>query len=175
MDSTWAGLPIEVRMLILRALMQDGCKLGRLATVSREWQTELERYNFARIKVTPSRLVDFGSMIHRNRALVHYIWFCLELDDYDCTKCAPNPGLHPDVDWDEAFSITDADGCPITTAFQNLFSILSTWDLNGDLVLDISIYSPSDSKHWFKYLTFMPDITSDMPGGGIEQSILNKV
>ncbi|KAK4936478.1 hypothetical protein LTR10_022641 [Elasticomyces elasticus] len=167
----WAGLPNEVRMLVLQALIQDGCALGRLATVSREWQTEIERHNFARIKVTPSRLVDFGSMIHRNRALVDYIWFCLELDEYDCTKCVPARGMFAtDEEWEEAFSISDADGCPITTAFQNLFSILSTWDPNGHLVLDISIHSPSDSKHWFKYLTFMPDVASDM----LEQTITNK-
>lgn len=92
-DSTWDGLPREIRLLILEALMQDGCTLGRLATVSREWQTELERYNFARIKLTPSRLVGFSSMIHRNRALVSHIWFCLELDDYDCTQCAPARGM----------------------------------------------------------------------------------
>ncbi|KAI3325472.1 hypothetical protein HD806DRAFT_552748 [Xylariaceae sp. AK1471] len=143
-DSAWDSLPREIRLLILEAMM-DGCTLSRLATVSREWQTEFERYNFARIKLTPSRLVSFNSMIHRNRALVRYIWFCLELDDYDCTKCAPN-----------------------------LFSVLSTWDPNGDLILDISIYSPSDSKHWFRYLTFVPDTLSDMlVGGGIEQTILD--
>jgi hypothetical protein len=164
-DSTWDSLPKEIRLLIFKALTQDGCTLARLATVSREWQTELERHNFARIKLTPSRLVDFSSMIHRNRALVGYIWFCLELDNYDCTKCAPTEG------YEEAFSISDTDNCPITTAFQNLFSILSTWDLNGDLILDISIYSPSDSEHWFKYLTFMPDT---LGGGGIEQMILDK-
>jgi hypothetical protein len=177
-DSTWDGLPTEIRLLIFEALMQDGCTLGRLATVSREWQTELERYNFARIKLTPSRLVDFSSMIHRNRALVGYIWFCLELDDYDCTKCAPCREMFTDEDeWVDALSISDTDHCPITTAFQKLFSILSTWDLNGDLILDIGIYSPSDSEHWFKYLTFMPDTPSaDMlVGGGIEQTILNKV
>ncbi|KAI3330381.1 hypothetical protein F4824DRAFT_492287 [Ustulina deusta] len=178
-NSTWDGLPGEIRLLILEALMQDGCTLGRFATVSREWQTELERYNFARIKLTPSRLVDFSSMIHRNRALVRYIWFCLELDDYDCTKCAPARGMFTDEEeWEEAFAISDTNNCPITTAFQNLFSILSTWDPNGDLILDISIYSPSDSKHWFKYLTFMPDTLSDMlggGGGGIEQTILDKV
>jgi hypothetical protein len=164
-DLTWDGLPVEIRLLIFKALMQDGCTLARLATVSREWQTELERYNFARIKLTPSRLVNLSSMIHRNRALVGYIWFCLELDNYDCTKCAPTG------EYEEAFSLSDTAHCPITTAFQNLFSTLSTWDLNGDLILDISIYSPSDSEHWFKYLTFMPDT----PGGsGIEQMILNK-
>ncbi|KAI0531798.1 hypothetical protein GGR58DRAFT_492307 [Xylaria digitata] len=175
-DSTWDGLPREIRLPILEALMQTGCTLGRLATVSREWQTELERHNFARIKLTPSRLVDFTSMIYRNRALVRYIWFCLELDDYDCTKCAPARGMFIDAEWEEAFAIKNTNNCPITTAFQNLFLILSTWDPNSDLILDISIYSPSDSKHWFKYLTFMPDTPSDMLGGsGIEQTILDKV
>ncbi|KAK5465241.1 hypothetical protein LTS15_001804 [Exophiala xenobiotica] len=113
-------------------------------------------------------------MIHRNQALVDYIWFCLELDDYDCTKCAPPQGSTY-KELEEAYSINDADGCPSPTAFQSLFSILSTWELNGDLILDISIYSPSDSKHWFPYLTFMPDIASDLLGGGIQQTISNKV
>jgi hypothetical protein len=60
----------------------------------------------------------------------------------------------------EAVGISDSDKCPITTSFRNLFSILSTWDPKSDLILDISIYSPSDSEHWFKYLTFLPDTPS---------------
>jgi len=72
-DLTWDSLPKEIRLLIFKALTQDGCTLARLATVSREWRTEFERYNFARIKLTPSRLVAFSSMIYRNRALVGYI------------------------------------------------------------------------------------------------------
>ncbi|KAL7912271.1 hypothetical protein GGI35DRAFT_444850 [Trichoderma velutinum] len=170
--STWDGLPREIRLLILKALAQDGCSLSRLATVSREWQTELEQHNFARIKLTPSRLVDFNSIIHRNRALVGYIWFCLELDDYDCTKCAPTS---TGADYEEALTVTDTDNCPITTSFQNLFSVISTWGPNAGLILDISIYSPSDSKHWFKYLTFMPD-TPLMPldgRHGVDQMVLN--
>ncbi|KAI0453696.1 hypothetical protein F5B21DRAFT_515270 [Xylaria acuta] len=133
-DSTWYGLPGEIRLLIL------------------------ERYNFGRIKLTPSRLVAFSSMVHRNRALVRYIWFCLELDDYDCTKCAPCQGMVTDVEWEEAFAIIDTNNCPVTTAFQNLFSILSTWDPNGDLTFDISIYSPNI-----------------LGGGGMMQTILDKV
>lgn len=172
-DLTWDGLPREIRVLILEALVQDGCGLSRLATVSREWQTELERHNFARIKLTPSRLVDFNSIIHRNRAFVGYIWFCLELDEYDCTKCAPAGSVD---DYEEATTITDTDYCPITTSFHTLFSILSTWDLTNNLVLDISIYSPSDSEHWFKYLTFMPDAPLDPLDGrhSIDQMILKK-
>lgn len=166
-DSTWDGLPREIRLLILEALMQDGCTLARLATVSREWQTDLERYNFARIKLTPSRLVNFSSIIYRNRALVRYIWFCLELDDYDCTGCAPVHRMLTDVEWEEKFAISNTNNGSITTVFQNLFSVLSTWDPNSELILDISIYSPSDSKHWFKYLTFVPDTTSDMLGGSV--------
>ncbi|KIW82376.1 hypothetical protein Z517_05403 [Fonsecaea pedrosoi CBS 271.37] len=175
MASGWTGLSQEVRCHILQILRLDGCKVSRLATVCREWQTELERYNFARIRVTPSRLVDFGSMIHRNRALVEYVWFCLELDEYGCTKCAPTGRTLTQDEYEEAFSINDAGGYPITTAFQDLFSVLSTWDLKDNLVLDISIYSPSDSKHWFPYLTFMPDIALDMLGDGMEQTIPNKV
>ncbi|KAL7959161.1 hypothetical protein V8C34DRAFT_313621 [Trichoderma compactum] len=163
----------EIRLLILEALVQDGCRLSRFATVSREWQTELERHNFARIKLTPSRLVDFNSIIHRNRAFVGYIWFCLELDEYDCTKCAP---AGAGDDYEEANTITDTDHCPITTSFHTLFSNLSTWEPNADLILDISIYSPSDSKHWFKYLTFMPDTPLDPLDSrpSIDQMVLNK-
>lgn len=154
----WDDLPGEVRLLIFEALVRDGCKLAHLATVSREWQGELERHNFARLKLTPSRLADFDAMVHRNRTLVGYIWFCLELDDYDCTKCAPGHGSRLDLDeLAEAATVSDTDKCPITASFQSLFSVLSTWDPKGDLILDISIYSPSDSAHWFKYLTFLPD------------------
>ncbi|PKK42372.1 hypothetical protein CI102_13968 [Trichoderma harzianum] len=161
-DSTWNGLPTEIRLLIFKALAQDGCRLSPLATVSREWQIELERHNFARIKLTPSRLADFNSMIRRNRAFVACIWFCLELDEYDCTWCWPgNAG----AEFDEALAISDTDHCPITTSFHTLFSILSTWDLTANLILDISVYSPSDSKHFFKYLTFMPDTALDTLDG----------
>ncbi|KAI0972485.1 hypothetical protein F4678DRAFT_471513 [Xylaria arbuscula] len=102
-DSTWDGLPREIRLLILEALMQTGCTLACLATVSREWQTDLERYNFARIKLTPSRLVNFN------------------------------------VEWEEKFTISNTDNGSIPA------------DPNSELILDISIYSPSDSKHCFRH------------------------
>jgi hypothetical protein len=172
-DSTWDGLPREIRRLIFEALVQDGCRLSRFATVSRDWQTELERHNFARIKLTPSRLVDFDSITHRNRDFISYIWFCLELDEYDCTQCAPASSIS---DYEEALTISDTDHCPITTSFQNLFSVLSRWGPSAGLILDISIYSPSDSTHWFKYLTFMPDTPLDTLDGrhGIDQIVSSK-
>ncbi|WQF88141.1 Putative F-box domain-containing protein [Colletotrichum destructivum] len=147
--SRWDGFPTEIRLQILQYLMQDGCTLYRLATVSREWQTQIERHSFARIRPTPSRRVNFGTMIQRNRALVRYIWFCLELDEYDYTTCVRPRRTFLGVAWEEEFEISDTDKCPITTAFRNLFAVLSTWDLHNDLMLDISIYSPSDSEHCF--------------------------
>lgn len=78
--------------------------------------------------------------------------------------------------YEEAFAISDTNNGSITAIFQNLFSVLGTWDPISDLILDLSIYSPSDSNHWFKYLTFMPDTPPDMLGGsGTKQTILDKV
>ncbi|KAJ5297432.1 hypothetical protein N7508_007681 [Penicillium antarcticum] len=154
---SWSCLPAEIRVLVLEALLQDdGCSLAGFAIVSREWQMTIELHNFAHINLTLSRLADFGPMIHRNRALVRYIWLCLELQEYDCTQCSPH-GL-------EMMGISSTDNTLITTAFQDLFSMLSTWEPNSNLLLDISVHSPSDSEHWFKYLTFEPDITSDECG-----------
>jgi hypothetical protein len=152
--TSWHCLPAEIRISILEALLQDSCQvsLASLATVSREWQTVIERHNFARIKLTLSRLTDFSLIICRNRALVRYIWLCLELQEYNCTKCAPED--------EDMWGLSNMENMLITTALRNLFLTLSGWEPNSNLLLDISVYSPSDSKHWFKYLTFEPDIPS---------------
>ncbi|KAH6980864.1 hypothetical protein BKA56DRAFT_486039 [Ilyonectria sp. MPI-CAGE-AT-0026] len=167
--TSWHYFPPEVRLLILQVLMQDGCSLAGLATVSREWQRIIERHNFARITLTPSRLADFGSIIHRNRALVGYIWLCLELQEYGCDECASRET--------EAWCFKETENILIVTAFQDLFSTLTTWEPRGNLLLDISIYSPSDSEHFFKYLTFGPDLPSHKCGRdrSTELSILAKV
>lgn len=155
--------------MILQVLLQDGCSLAGLATVSREWQRIIERHNFARITLTPSRLADFGSIIHRNRALVGYIWLCLELQEYGCDECASEET--------QAWCFRETENILIITAFQDLFSTLTTWEPRGNLLLDISVYSPSDSEHCFKYLTFGPDIPSHECGRDrcTELSILAKV
>ena len=122
--------------------------------MSREWQTIIERHNFSRIKLTSSRVANFGLMVHRNRSLVRYIWLCLQLQEYDCAECEPQD-VYPTA-------LSYAENSLITTAFQDLFSTLSVWEPGSSLLLDISVYSPSDSEHWFKYLTFEPDVASDM-------------
>ena len=167
--ASWHCLPVEIRILVLEILLYDGCSLAGFATGSREWQTIIERHNFARVNLTSLRLADFGSIAHRNRALVRYIWLCVELAEYDCVECVPD-GL-------EMMGISDTDNIRITTAFLELFSTLSAWEPSGNLLLDISVHSPSDSEHWFKYLTFGPDVPSDECDQDrcIEQSMLVKL
>ncbi|KAK6855518.1 hypothetical protein PG995_007669 [Apiospora arundinis] len=157
-DSTWAGLPTEIRLMIFQALIQDGCPLSGLVTVSEEWRSQLEPYNFADIRVRPSNLVEFASMTRRSRALVRYIWFCVELNEYEYCAC----WWHDSVNTDHWL---------IRAALAGLFSILSTWEASENLILDISVYSPSDKDHWFKYLTFLPDIPS---GDEVTQMELDK-
>ncbi|KAI1769887.1 hypothetical protein F4818DRAFT_307782 [Hypoxylon cercidicola] len=146
---TLSDLPGEIRLLILEALLQNECSMAPFAVVSREWQAVIEPHNFGRIHLTPSRLADVDTILRRNRALVGYIWFCIELENYDCTTCAPAVV----GDW----GLGETNNTIIMTALEGLFSTLSTWPPNGDLLLDISVYSPSDSIHWFKYLTCSPD------------------
>ncbi|KAF7548875.1 hypothetical protein G7Z17_g6772 [Cylindrodendrum hubeiense] len=167
--TSWHYLLPEIQLLILEVLLQDGCSLASSAAVSREWQTIIKRHNFARIKLTPSRLADFGSITHRNRALVSYLWLCLEFEEYDCASCASGDP--------KTWGVSNTDNTLIVTALLNLFSTLSAWEPNGNLLLDISVYSPSDSEHWFKYLTFEPDTPSDECGRNrcVEQSMLVKL
>ncbi|KAK8017858.1 hypothetical protein PG993_014184 [Apiospora rasikravindrae] len=176
MGFEWNDFPQEIRLLIFEALIQDGCSLGPLATVSREWQMKIEQHNFARIKLTPSRLPELDSMTRRNRALVDYIWICLELEDYDCTGCK-SCMWSVDGELVKGHAREYRDHGNVTGIMHYLFYILGTWDPSGHLTLDISIHSPSDSKHWFKYLTFMPDTPADKlvgrGGHSIEEMISN--
>ena len=66
------------------------------------------------------------------------IWFRVEMKQYNCTRCTGED----DNLWD-----LDSDGdYIITAAFHSLFTALSAWESRGDLVFDISVYSPSDKK-----------------------------
>ncbi|TVY84502.1 hypothetical protein LSUE1_G000647 [Lachnellula suecica] len=147
----WPKLPAEIRLAVLEALLQNGCSLASLATVSREWQALIEPHNFSRIKVAASRVVDLGSMLQRNRSLVRYIWFCLELQEYDCPECAPED--------ENTWGLSIADNLLIAAAFGDLFSTLSA--LGSGL---------------FKYLTFEPDLddASDSSMSSRKQSMLAK-
>ncbi|KAF5693749.1 hypothetical protein FDENT_1755 [Fusarium denticulatum] len=58
---------------------------------------------------------------------------------------------------EDQWGLDEVDNQFIADAFENLSTTLITWETRGDLVLDISIYSPSYNQHWFKYITFSSD------------------
>lgn len=169
----WARFPAEIRLMIFRDIKNDGENMANLASVSKEWQAEFEPHIFSRIKLTPSRMADFGSMTHRNRHLVRYIWFCLELKAYNCNDCGKS--FVPIEEWVRSISTVETTHDSMTIAFECLFSVLSTWSPGHDLTLDISVYSDSDTEHWFKYLTFLPDTAEPgLVGSEQEAAILDR-
>ncbi|KAF5562995.1 PRANC domain-containing protein [Fusarium phyllophilum] len=145
----WGHLPPEILVEIIRILPSVGGKCGQLVTVCRAWQMILEPLNFAEISLTVLRLMESRDILFRKRNLIRYIWFRIELKEYDCIQCCNED---PDL-----WGLDDIDNQFIIDAFEGLFTMLSAWEPRGDLVLDISVYSPSDDKHWFKYLTFHSD------------------
>ncbi|KAG8670399.1 hypothetical protein FPOAC2_09757 [Fusarium poae] len=147
----WGHLPPEIQVEIIRVLPSVGGKCSQLVTICRAWQTILEPLNFAEISLTVPRLMDPKSrdILSRKRHLIRYIWIRIELKEYNCIRCCNED---PDL-----WGLDDIDNQFIVDAFEGLFTMLSVWEPRGDLVLDISVYSPSDDKHWFKYLTFHSD------------------
>ncbi|KAH6691441.1 hypothetical protein F5X68DRAFT_220863 [Plectosphaerella plurivora] len=151
MAITWSSLPLYARNEILKLLPALDWKCSQLTTVCREWQSVLEPLNLANITLTAPRLAEpFTQAILSRASLrkhIRYIWFRIELKQYDCDQYFDK----------EELCMDDVDNQFIVDAFQSLFTTLSTWEPSGTLALDISVYSPSDNKHWFKYLTFRPD------------------
>ncbi|KAL6874753.1 hypothetical protein J3F83DRAFT_728589 [Trichoderma novae-zelandiae] len=147
----WSQFPPEIKRMILEALTGDkNCRLSNAAVVSREWQAVIEPHIFAYIRVTSQRIAQLNAMTQRNRDHVRYIWFCIELEQYDCRKCSFDP---------KSLQTSHSENKVILKSFQSLFTALHTWEPSGSLTLDISLYSKSDNEHAFKYLTFMPDAT----------------
>ncbi|KAF4963614.1 hypothetical protein FSARC_8399 [Fusarium sarcochroum] len=149
--TSWDCLPPEIKNEIIGLLPILGGRCSQLATVSQAWQSIIEPLNFAEISLTVPRLADLNSqaILFRKRNQIRYIWFRVELKQYDCKQCA-------NTDRD-LWGLDNIDNQSIVDAFESLFTTLSTWEPRGDLVLDISIYSPSDNQHWFKYLSFCSD------------------
>lgn len=138
--------------MILGEIIQNDC-IARYSTVCREWQAAVAQKTFGRLQLTPQCLSSFGEVVHQQRTkLVKHLELCIALQDYDC----------PDCDKEETEACFEANTDIIKNAIQQLFQILSAWQQpSKSLVLDISVYSPSDSKHYFKNLQFSSDAASD--------------
>lgn len=160
----WHLLPTEIRAMILDAVVEVGDNLASAAAVSREWQHAIEPHTFAQIRLPVSRISQLNLMTQRNRSLVRSIWFCIELEEYDCPKCVDTRLA--------AIETSSTDNELILKAFQLLFSALSTWEppKKGNLTLDISLYSKSDTEHAYRYLTIERDVPGRATQHGVNQT-----
>jgi len=117
---------------------------GLCAAVCKEWQAIVERKNFRRLTLKTSCLEEFESMVIRKRDLIQYICWNIELPRYTCRSCQES----------ESLSWTSRHNTIVGRAILKLFSVLSTWQPAGCLILELNAYSLSDSEHWFKNYHF---------------------
>ncbi|RGP60096.1 hypothetical protein FLONG3_10998 [Fusarium longipes] len=133
--ASWGCLPPEIQNQILGLLLIPGVKFSQLAPVCRVWQTIFEPPNFAEISLTAPRLnhPESRAILYRRR------------------KDIRGPDLAGDL------SYFRNENNYIMDMFSSLFTELSLWEPRGDLVLDITVCSPSDNQHWFKNPSILPD------------------
>lgn len=138
--SSWTLLLVEVRLIILEQLSRQQHRgWTSCAAVCKEWQAFVEPKNFYRLRLKASCLDEFEHMAKRRRDLVKHLWLNIELPRYTCRCCQRSPGrsAYPPPHIHALFR----------NAVVKLFSVLSTWQPTGDLVLELNAYSPSDSEH----------------------------
>lgn len=144
-SSSWAAFPVDIRLMILEEISRQKYRGWALcAAVCKEWQVVIERKNFHRLTLQPSCLEELEYMVIRQRDLVQYICLNVELPRYTCRCCR----------YIESSSFTSRHSSIIGAALLKLFSVLSTWQPTGCLVLELNVYSLSDSEHWFKNYHF---------------------
>lgn len=148
----WVSLPLEIRLLALEAIRdQKHPGWASFASVCKEWQHVIEKENFHRLKLEASCLNDFERMVIRQRKLVRHIWLDIELPKYSCRCCKRR----------ESCTTSARHSSDISKAIWKLFRILSTWESENSLTLELNTYSPSDSEHWFKNYHFDDDGNED--------------
>lgn len=144
-SSSWILLPVEVRSMILEEItLQKHPGWASCAAVCKEWRAVIERKNFHRLTLQASCLEGLENIVIRQRDLVQYICLNIELPRYTCRSCQQTESMS----WSSRhFSIT-------SKAILKLFSVLSSWQPTGCLILELNAYSLSDSQHWFKNYHF---------------------
>ena len=149
---SWDSLPVEIQTHILEALLLHE-DTARYASICRAWQTIIEPRNFARLKVTQSRLAAFSDIGFRHRHLVKSIWFSIESSEHHCPHCG---GVWIDkYDWQHVPNQT------IRKAIQDLVIQLSTWEPSASLLLDVSVKTPSGLRHSSSSFHYGPGVISE--------------
>lgn len=146
---SWNTFPAEVRTMILKTIAyQRNPGWGSLAAVCKEWQHVLETSNFNKLTLRVPCLDEFSRLIpqtSRLRPLVHHICLNIELPRYP-SRCCSDKRAQP-VD----------SGALVDYAIEKLFVILSGWQREDSLSLELNVYSLSDAEHWFKSIYLWSD------------------
>ncbi|KAK4073444.1 uncharacterized protein Triagg1_5270 [Trichoderma aggressivum f. europaeum] len=115
------------------------------ATINREWQDVIEKENYQKLNLEVPCLDELNVVVpSHKRHLVKHIWFEIELPRDACSCSArwnPPPSNASKI---------------VSQAIMKLFTTLSVWD-QGSLTLELNVFSPSDSGHWFRPLYFSDD------------------
>jgi hypothetical protein len=137
--------------MILEYFSQNYRRLSSAAAVCKEWQSVIEKRNFARLRLQCERLEDlddFERIVSPRRDLVTYIGLNVMLTPYTCSICC-----QLEIHWEEA-----KNSHFVQQAVWKLLEILSSWKrTDKELTLELGAQSPSDSKHWFQWCYFGED------------------
>ncbi|KAI0907143.1 hypothetical protein F4823DRAFT_630598 [Ustulina deusta] len=149
----FSDLPLEIRLMVLEILTTGARdtefvstdRLATYAVVCKEWQSVLERETFRQLILSPSRLQHLYRNVRYRRSFVKHVWYHVELQRYPCGACSIP----------ETQARIKANNEIATRAMYQLFEALSRWKKDdacaGDgLTLELSVHSPSDSKHYFQ-------------------------
>ncbi|KAF4339333.1 f-box domain protein [Fusarium beomiforme] len=137
----WYFLPAEVRCMILGALTVHD-NIAPYASVSTEWRNFIEKKIFSHLRLHPLCLYRLEELDDHYRRKVDHLWFNIEIGRYTCRSCRNRESETL------AFSISRI----VDQSISRLFSILKHW--RSPLTLELNVYSPSDSEHWFKKCYF---------------------
>ncbi|KAF5565501.1 f-box domain-containing protein [Fusarium phyllophilum] len=133
----WHSLPAEIRCMILETLTaQNGIAL--FASVSNEWRTFIEQKTFSHIRLHPDCLDHLEQLNNHYRGQIKHLWLNIELNGYTCRACRKR----------ESLTLSYSIAVILREAITRLFCILTTW--REPLTLELNVYCPSDSQHWFK-------------------------
>lgn len=131
--------------MILEEISLQKCRgWSSCAAVCREWQNFVERKNFFRLKLKTTCLDELERIVVRQRDLVGFICLNIEFPRYTCRYCADS----------YMWTCSRGDNTIVRGTLLKLFSILSTWQPAGRLLLELNAFSRSDSEHWFKNYYF---------------------
>ncbi|KAI0383210.1 hypothetical protein F5Y04DRAFT_278915 [Hypomontagnella monticulosa] len=125
-----AALSRETQVSLPIRLAHHSRSSARPVTLTRQQQNDIEHSNFEHIKLTLWTLPEFHLITRDNRAQVKCISLSLQLEG------------HPWEDPSYNKRIRTTDNCIIITAMHDLFWMLSLWEPQGQLHLEIEIYSP---------------------------------